>query len=134
MPARRQARVTLLLATLILLACGDPLAPEDVIGTYALGQSSDQVLMAWGIDTIRLEARGVGTVWGWSDTGPVRWSDSIRFRVVDSRIEMEFICPPDALCVPPPHLVARRVPGGIRLERTFANAPRLFYFRVRASP
>ena len=134
MIACRRVRATPLLVALIVLGCGNPLSPEHVVGTYALDHRTLDGVWFHGVDTIRLSDDRTGTIFGWSDTEPFRWSRPIHFRVVDSRIEMEFSCPANALCAPPPHYVARPVPGGLRMERMFDTRTRLHYPRVPPSP
>lgn len=64
----------------------------------------------------------------------MRIESLLKFQTVDDRIEITFICPPSALmlCASGPHIVARRIPGGLLAERPFGERTvTLVYARVR---
>lgn len=127
-------------AVLLLAAtgCADPLGPDDFAGVYLLEDVAGEPLPAVLIehDSFRFHVHsdelilnpdriGRRVTTGLADLmdgeGPsqdVRWEAELVFRVVGRRIEVEVVCPPNALmlCTPPPHLVARRVAGGLRVE------------------
>lgn len=132
----RSASVAVLL--LAAAACQDPLGPDDFAGVYLLDAVAGDPLPAVLIehDSFRFHVHsdelilnpdrtGRRLTTGLADLmdgeGPsqdVRWETELVFRVVGQRIEVEFVCPPNALmlCTPPPHLIGRRTPGGLRVE------------------
>ena len=76
-------------------------------------------------DTIRLRPDGTGTISGVRSAVPLQpgipggqdptWSTAdIRLRRVLREIEIDYVCPANADCAPPPHLIA--VERGHRLE------------------
>ena len=145
--------ITLALGMLAMLpsACRDGLAPGDVAGAYVLDRVGGAPLPAEvyrdvrGVvqvlaDTLRLDADGRGRftsvrviqVGGASpppDVASVLESDLV-FRIVGSRIDIDFICPDGAQCSAGPHLVAHRHDGGLLVGVSMvADAP-LRYRRV----
>lgn len=52
-----------------------------------------------------------------------RGTTELRFEMKRGRIEVSAICPPNANCAPPPHLVARAVAEGLRVD--VANGQRV---------
>jgi hypothetical protein len=73
-------------------------------------------------DTVRLGPDGTGSqsgVYEWigvDSQGPMWGSSEIRYRRLGTYIEIDYVCPPNANCVPPPHLIGQRIAGGLRLE------------------
>ncbi len=152
MAADRRSRLMILCAAL-LVACGEPLSPSDVAGTYALqrvaGDTLPALLYTAGsvnvrvlADTLQFLSDRHGTqitvresepVSGEPSTGPLRWTSAFVFGITGGRIEVGFECPPNANCVAPPHLVLR--PTGDGLEASFALGARipLTYTRVASA-
>jgi hypothetical protein len=79
-------------------------------------------------DTLRLRADGTGTISGVLSAEPLRpglpaqeptWGTAdIRYRRLLRGMEIDYVCPPNASCVAPPHLIA--VERGDRLEVAWA--------------
>ena len=149
-PHRRRCAPGQAVVIVLLLGasgCDDPLAPAEVAGTYALQSIAGEPLPALLIDyphyrlrvdedELRLNADGTGRritagVGERLDVQdgpePVVWDTDLRFRIVGQRIEIEEVCPPNATCLPPPHLIARPVPGGLRVEVTYGDRNPLSY-------
>ena len=147
----RFAAACLLALCASAIACGDALAPGDVAGTYALQRvesdplptllfATEYVRVRVLADTVRLNADGSGIqisvleseplVKGIAPEGPARGEVPLRFETVNGRIEVTFICPPNANCAPPPHLVARAVSEGLRVEVAAGYRLPLLYARV----
>jgi hypothetical protein len=117
---------SLLLAPLILSACGDSLAPGALPGTYTLQRVAGDPLPAvvatnsFGTilvfyETIRLGPHGRGTISGVTEMvphdiflpreGPTEGQSEIRWTIIKGRIEIEHECGPLENCVPGPHLI-----------------------------
>jgi hypothetical protein len=142
-----------LLGVVLALGCGEPLSPNDVAGTYVLrrvaGDSLPAVLYTtetWRIrifaDTLHFTSDGRGTIvtvreleplTGGPSPGPRRGQNGFGFRVIGNRIEVDFDCPPNANCTPPPDLVLRRTADGLRADVAQGARTPLMYARV-ASP
>ena len=152
---RLAAGAVALLLGAAALGCGDPLRPADVAGAYALVRvesealpavlySNEYVRVRVLADTLRLNADGSGTRIGLRDVEPLqqgvapagetRVEGEFRFWTANGRVEVDFICPPNANCVAPPHLVARPVPGGLRVDFDLGARVPLFYARVAGAP
>ena len=143
-------RLITLLSVLLPLACGDPLSPSDVAGTYALQRvagdtlpavlyTNDNVTVRVFADTLRftvdhrgalITVRESEPLAGGPSTGPVHWETPFTFRIVEDRIEVGFECPINANCVAPPHLVLRRTPTGLRADFALGARLPLSYERV----
>jgi len=124
------------------LACGEPLRPRDVVGSYALqsvaGDSLPTVLYANGDVTVRVlaetlsftpDGRGEAITVSESQatTGPQRSETAFGFRIVEGRIEIAFDCPPGADCVAPPHIVAHHTPIGLEVQYALGGrVPQIF--------
>ena len=154
MVARRSSGLMILCAALAV-ACGEPLSPRDVAGTYALqrvaGDALPALLYANGsvnvrvfADTLQFLPDGHGTwitvresepVSGGPSLGPLRSESAFGFRITAGRIEVASECPPHVGCVAvaPPQLVLRRTGDG--LEVVFALGARipLMYTRVASA-
>jgi len=130
--------------------CRNSLGPDDIAGTYVLERVGDDPLPAevfrdtHGVvsivaDTIRLSENGRGSLASVrvidligveAPQMPSRLERALTFRVVGSRIEMVFVCPPNALCTAGPHLIASPHARGLVVESSLvADAP-LHYRRV----
>lgn len=147
---RHSTMLALSMFSTITVGCRESLSPAGIAGTYVLERVGDDPLPAevfrdtHGIvsivaDTLRLRANGRGSfasvriidlVGVEAPRIPNRLESSLTFRVVGSRIEMEFICGPNALCAPGPHLTARQYARGLVVEASLvADAP-LHYRRL----
>jgi hypothetical protein len=150
MAGRRLARTITLICAAIQLACGEPLAPGDIVGTYALqnvaGEPLPTVLFTNEFatvrvfaDTLRFTPDGRGSIntireneprAGDGPTQRYAWQTAFSYRVVEDRIEVAFDCPPNANCVKPPHLVLRETPTGLRADFALGARLPLFYTQV----
>jgi len=153
----RFRRPALLIGCMVvaLWGCREGLAPGEVMGTYVLAQVGDDPLPAVvfrdgsGVvriiaDTLRLRDAGRGSFvsvrlieQGSSAQLPVvpsRLESELTYRIVESRVEVTFACPPNALCAPGPHLIGQRVPRGMIVEQTLLADSKLTYRRVGLSP
>lgn len=113
------------------LACGPSTMPVEEPPTYVLREVAGDPLptllvtnehFAFTVlaDTIRLHPDGTGTISGVTSAEPVQplllpvpptWASAdIRYRVLGlgDQLEIEYLCPPNANCAPPPHLLATR--------------------------
>ena len=153
-----QTNLTILVA--LSVACGEsagPVAPDVVPGTFVLrlvdGDPLPTVLYSNGIfatrvisDTIRLQQDGTGTIAGVRETvslqpgvpgeGPVHIQTNFHFVRVDGRLEITYDCPPGALCIRPPHLIALPQLGGLTVQwghRDSGRSP-MIYQQVAAAP
>jgi len=148
-------RATLRLPVLLMwaglaAACEEPLGPEDIVGTYVLQDVAGEALPAivdsnsYSVlrvlaDTLRLTADGRGTRMevvesepstGGSTTGPMHWEESFGFRIVHGRIEITIDCPWYADCVAGPHVVARPIANGLRVDFALASRVPQTYSRL----
>jgi hypothetical protein len=133
------------------LACQDSLAPTDVAGTYVLQSvateplpaeiyRNDYVTIRVIADTLRLRPDGTGTMSGvqvaeprqegMAPATPAWWTGQLRFRIVEGDVEVTMICPPDANCVPGPHLTARRLDSGLRVDYALGGRVPRVYARI----
>jgi hypothetical protein len=144
-------RATVALALLVcsaVVACRDPLRPEDVVGVYALQwvesdvlptvlYTNDNVRVRVLADTLRFRADGTGERAGLVESeslrpgvasaGQRRAQQEFRFRTGRGRIEIAFVCPINANCAAPPHIVAKPVRGGLLVEYDLgARVPQVF--------
>jgi hypothetical protein len=132
---RRFLRLAVI-SVLLTLGCGGDVGPNSVVSTYVLRQVAGDELPTvlysneYGSvhvlsDTIRLETDGTGTISGVRAVEPLQpgllpeaptWGTAeIRFRTANHRIEMAYVCPPNANCAPPPHLIAHRRENGLHV-------------------
>jgi hypothetical protein len=123
----------------LTLACEGSHGPSNFLRTYALREvqgdplptvlyTNEYVAVHVLSDTIRLRADGTGSISGVRSSEPLQplilpqpptWSTAdIRFRRGMDRIEIDYVCPANANCAPPPHLIA--VEGDNRLQVTWA--------------
>ena len=154
-PVRRSRAA--LLAIVLLAGCGEPLGPEDVAGTYVLrsiaGEPLPAVSLASGdgtfrivADTLRLRADGTGrrlttaeielavAPAGEDGQEVVRGERALRFRVVGARVEIEYVCGINEMCVAPPHLSGRRGRGELRIDYALGGRVPLVYARIGERP
>jgi hypothetical protein len=148
---------SLAILTALTLACDGTLGPVDVTGTYVLRQVAgdplptvlfdyDAFVVLVISDTIRLAPDGTGTISGVREVipleeglpgeGPVHRTSNVRFKVIGDQLEIEYVCPGPMPCVPPPQVIARRVPGGLNAEfgpRPIGRSP-LIYTEIQAAP
>jgi len=138
----------------IAIACGDPLAPQNIAGTYTLQRvdndplptvllTTESVRVRVLADTLSLNADGSGiqiSVWeteplveGIAPENPVRIEAALRFETAGGRVEVTVLCPPNANCTPPPHLLARTASEGLRVDFASGQRVPLRYARVRAA-
>lgn len=122
-------RLCCVLVALGAAACSDPLGPGDVAGIYALRSAGGQSLPATVTigsfsfvilaDTLHLRPDGSGRHARISQNPggpPQRFDIDLRFETLNGRIEITFMCPPNALCTAGPHLIARREGSGLRAD------------------
>jgi hypothetical protein len=152
-----RARSTLATLVALSLSCGESAGPEDAPGTYALRRVArdplpailyDNEIYAVRVisDTIRLRADGTGTISGVREAvplheglphkGPMNEWIVIRYRAVGDELEIEYDCPVQSNCAPPPQLIARRSSGGLTARwgpGIFGRSP-LLYTEVEAAP
>jgi hypothetical protein len=146
--------LALFLGAGLAAACTEPLGPDGVLGGYALqavaGQplpavvdSSSDFIVRVLADTLRLGNDGRGArvriaeyryPTGIAPTDTVRWDGQLGFRIVEGRIEMTFVCPADALCVAPPHIVAWRTSDGLRSSFDLGQRVPQDYRRLASAP
>lgn len=128
-----------------LSGCGLDLGPSEATGTYALRTDSP---VAWEnpsvrvtilADTLRLLGDGDGlrsSVEQLDFASPALRDTTVaslrtyRYEVDGGRIEVDFVCPPTALCSPPPHMWGSVTRDGLDLRALVDPALRLRYERV----
>lgn len=144
----------LLLGAFISCEDSTAISPIEVMGTYVLvqvdsstlptvlfdGQISGRVLA----DTFRLRADFRGTrsmVLDWENvaqhtsTGPQRGLTDYSYHIAGDRIELQFVCPINALCsaVLEPRISASLTADGLRITSGYRRLP-LVYARVSRAP
>ena len=124
----------------LALACSGDVGPGTLVSdTYVLEEVdgdpvpavlySNEYSEIYAVsDTIRLRANGTGTISGVRSTEsllpgipaqePTWGTADIRFRRVLRGIEIDYVCPANADCAPPPHLIA--VERGDRFDVSWA--------------
>lgn len=128
-----------LLALAAAWSCDQPLPldPDEVSGTYvlesvggtplpALVSDGEMFTVRMVADTFRLTRERTGArsyalrVRSNAVAGQPEEAASVQtglaYQLRGERIEFEFICPPNALCAPPPHWVGRVTATGLRLD------------------
>jgi hypothetical protein len=144
-----RAAVALAAGVTLAAACRDALAPEAVAGRWALREVDGTPLPVVSFvaadatirivaDTLRLDGAGRGVHVSVLETthvrGPApstaRQTTELGYRVVGDRVEITHVCPPDANCVPGPHLVGRRAGERLVLESPHGRAGALVYSAV----
>lgn len=139
MPVFVSFRTALATLAVLTLGCEGSHGPSNTPRTYVLREvqgdplptvlyTNEYVAVHVISDTIRLRADGTGTISGVRSSEPLQplilpqpptWGTAdIRFRRGIDRIEIDYVCPPNANCAPPPHLIA--VEGNNRLQVTWA--------------
>jgi hypothetical protein len=134
----------LLLVGLLLPAlgsCDNVLDPNDVVGEYVL-QGTPVVLhpghgrLEIRVDTLRLNAGGSATRVSLeayeSEFGSYvnAFVVAYRYSIRNGRVELEFLCPPNALCTPPPHIWGSPTSGGLILRHAIDPGVPLLYERT----
>lgn len=132
------------------LGCDSPLGPDDVSGTYTLERiagdplpavtfENESVVVRVLADTLRLDGGGGGTAVSVRAIvvkssgvghGPARVTSELRYRVVGGRVEVHYVCPPNALCAAGPHLIARRTADGLVVDQALEERAPQRYVRV----
>lgn len=150
LPTKCMTRLGML--AVLAVACDEPLAPEDLQGTYVLQRvaddalpavlySNDQVIVRVFAETLYFATaeRGSRNVVLESELvsggSPERFSGetAFGFQIIDERIEIAFDCPINANCVPPPHLVLRRTSDGLQADFAFGSRTPLRYSRLSSA-
>lgn len=139
-----------LLATAGVLSCGESLGPGSFAGVYVLRaigsdplpavvSSNENVTIFVLADTLRLASNGAGLQVGLRRILPAAGEpvDTIRIEwplyyeaAPPGRIEVTYVCPPNALCTAGPHLVGGLTADGLYLEGAVPDGPPLSYERV----
>ena len=147
---RLSAMLALSMFSTLALGCHNSLGPDDIAGTYVLERVGDDPLPAevfrdaHGVvsilaDTLRLGANGRGgytslrvidLIGSESPQMPSRLEQALTFRIIGSRIEIQFACPPNALCLAGPHLIARQETRGLVVEESLVADTPLHYRRI----
>ena len=120
-------RIALAMLAALALGCEGSHGPSHFLSTFVLREvqgdplptvlyTNEYVEVHVISDTIRLRADGTGTISGVQASEPLQpsiapqpptWSTAdIRFRRGIDRIEIDYVCPINANCAPPPHLIA----------------------------
>ena len=131
--ARRASAAVAILVVVVTAACQDPIQPSDIAGDYVLVSVAGDPLPAVLIENqlwrfrvhsqeLVLTADGEGRLTTSGEGGPTdgasppeafSWESELLYRVDDRRIVVEYVCPMDATCMAPPHLILRRTAGGL---------------------
>jgi hypothetical protein len=142
------------LTLLAALSCGDPTAPLNTSGTYALVRIAGDALPAQAFenefvrvasiaDTLRFNSDGTGSTVTVDELvllNPTRAPEVVRFEaafhyvVAGARVEISFDCGPLASCVAPPHMVGRLTDTGIRFDFVLQSRVPQDYASVGLSP
>lgn len=144
------------LSVLAVLAagCRESLSPFAVAGTYVLERVGDApvptVIFTDSRGTVRViadtlvlgaDGRGrfisVQTIEPEGASGPgapMRVESDLRFDIVGSMVEITYVCPPSALCLAGPHLIARRRSLWLIVEETLASDALRYYRRAGSLP
>jgi len=127
-----------------LLACESALSPGVSTGVYALRSADPVVLQNSSVrievlaDTIWLESGGSARrvvrehldYVSFRDTTVTR-TEPYRYETDGASIEMEYVCPPNALCAPPPHIWGHVTDEGLELRFLVDPRPLVRYRRIR---
>ena len=139
-------------------ACGSSTGPSETPGVYVLRQVADNPLPAILTenenyttyvlaDTLRLHGNGTGSVSEVLESVPVGSdlpapgpmhikTDFTYTTTANGDLEITFLCPPMALCIAPPHLIARLIPKGLNARwgpHMVGRAP-LLYTLISGAP
>ena len=152
MPSRHLARtIGFGLITAAAVGCSEPTAPSDFAGTFVIAESrlpvhlfTNEFGAVFAIaDTIRFSVDGQGSVAGTEyvvPTNPGTRSDTttsrgpFSFRVVNGKAEVTFPCPPNANCLPGPHMIATRTAEGLHITYPNSIALPQDYVELRGAP
>ncbi|HSJ06795.1 MAG TPA: hypothetical protein VK936_08835 [Longimicrobiales bacterium] len=128
-------------------ACGDLLGTAPVEATAwalesldggslpAVSVANEWVTLLTRADTLRFDGGTRGTQivhWDAAYSSPEvadesgRTESAFRYRVRQGRVEISFDCPPNALCVAPPHLYAVPVDGALRVQQVGGGVVRIY--------
>jgi hypothetical protein len=149
---RRAVQSTAVLLCVVPAGCQVSVGPSGVWGLYGLervGESSlpaviysdEFIVFTILADTLEFEADCRGrriTVQaaeylqpGGSPGHETRSEAAFTCRSVGGRIEISFVCPPEASCIAPPHMRARQIPGGLQVDVLYAPQGTYYYTRLR---
>lgn len=138
-------------ATLLMtFGCELATAPQPAPGTYVLRSvagdplptvqfATEYITVRVLADTLRLRADGTGTErilqqahlsTSTIPEPPEARESDVRYRTRRNRIELEYICPPNALCAAPPHLRGRLARGGLVFDYALGMRAPLVYERI----
>lgn len=116
------------------IGCRDSVSPRAPAGTYALRSIRGEALPAQEFenafvtsmivaDTLRLRADGTGTqrriaiyVGGTASPQHVDATTELHYVVGNDRIEITFVCPPNASCVAGPHVIGTLTLSGFTVS------------------
>ena len=142
---RPRILLALALAVPTVLACESGLMPQPdtvIVGTFVL--DTDPVLFQWeGVratllaDTLRFQPNGTLVRSGRTHYDYDTLRDTTLYASAPylqytngSRVELELVCPPNALCGPPPHLWGTLTSKGLVLKAAEDPGPTLRYRRI----
>jgi hypothetical protein len=100
---------------------------------------SEDVTIRVLADTLRLGEGGVGTrivldhittAGDPQPDNPIRGEFDFRFKIVRGVIEISYDCPPNANCVPPPHLVGHFSGDGLTIHHALGERVPQVYSQV----
>ena len=145
----RNAVVASALAIVAGTGCSDSVGPDGFAGRYDLDRYEGQALPAIALETsagrsivvaerITLGDNGTGLIErtlrtvqyqpSIDETFPVR--SVVTFKVVADRIEITYVCPPNADCIAGPHLVGERSGNSLVLAWPPSSKSASVYKRV----
>lgn len=131
------------------LGCGDSVGPHTLAGRYELvryegnrlpaitNQSPSGtsyvvgqrfVIGADGTGTVSIAGKTVDAAHPQGDA--YSYSHPFTYRVRDNRIEITYVCPPNADCIAGPHLTGERLSGGLALSPPTSSKPASLYTRI----
>jgi hypothetical protein len=155
MGIRRSTILASSIASAFVAGCGGDPTDADVRGVYVLDRVGNQPLPAVVFensagsvriiaDTLRLTGDGRGSTTsiqvferqgsGSTADAPTRYDGQLAYALSGSRIMMDFICGPNALCLAGPHLIARRGAPGLVVEWSITSDEPMYYRRVLSVP
>ena len=143
-------RSVIAFALLVVAACDNPTGPADFAGSYRLERYEGMSLPAisYQSGTTSVTVREASLVLGEEGTGVLTTttrvvdaitpqgeedtlSQLLRFDVREGRMEITFVCPPNADCIAGPHLVGERIDDDLALSPRASSKPASIYRRVR---
>lgn len=130
-------------------SCSEPSGPDGLPGAYRLerfeGRALPAVMNQSSAGTVFIVSQRVilgddgkgGTITegrSVDDAHPqgsdFSYAQALSYVVRGSRIEITFICPPNADCIAGPHLVGERIVGGLALAAPVSSRPASTYNRI----